>query len=70
MNETALDEFVERGPFPIIIFNHQARVSDGQSCKSRAIRIPNIHLSYAGFIIGWDTLWNVGLKDWILIKCI
>lgn len=45
MTETALDDFVERRPFPIVIFNRKTRVTDGQSC------IPNIHLSFAGFII-------------------
>lgn len=51
MTETALDDFVERRPFSIIIFNRKTRVTDGQSCKPRVIGTPNINLSFAGFII-------------------
>lgn len=47
----ALGNFVERRPFSIIIFNRRTRVTDGQSCKPRAIEIPNIHLSFAGITI-------------------
>lgn len=48
---------------PITIFNRKARVTDGQSSKPRATGIPNIHLSFAGFIIiGWAVFWKLGLR--------
>lgn len=58
----ALGNFVERRPFSIIIFNRRTRVTDGQSCKPRAIEIPNIHLSFAGITIEWVIVWKFGLR--------
>lgn len=49
-SRTALDDFVERRPFSIVILNRRTGMTDGESCIPRAIGIPYLHGRVAGCI--------------------